>query len=167
MSTLAVNVHATCVRLGRAGLPFRAPQGAGILILGSSGAGKSDLALRLIAAGAELVSDDRAELFARRGRLHARATKPIAGMMEVRGVGIVDVPYAEEVRVTLVAELVESATRMPAPAVFEPPRKLLLPRAAWPPLVRIIAFEASAPAKVAAAAAAFTGRGIRGFVKAQ
>jgi HPr kinase/phosphorylase len=59
------NIHASCVVLARAGEPFGAPGDAGILILGASGSGKSDLALRLIGRGALLVADDRVEIFAR------------------------------------------------------------------------------------------------------
>jgi HPr kinase/phosphorylase len=162
-----VNVHATCVRLDRAGAPFRAPGDAGVLILGASGAGKSDLALRLIAAGAVLVADDRTELFVRRGRIHARPPKPIAGLIEVRGLGLVDIPFSEEARIALVAELTERVNRMPSPAVFRPPRSLPVPRRSWPPLLRFAAFEPSAPAKIAAAAAAFAHGGVREIVKAQ
>src|SRR5262249_39518405 len=116
VSTRVVNVHATCVRLARAGEPFQAPPDAGVLILGVRGAGQWDLALRLIAAGSVLVADDRTELFVRRGRLRARAPKPIIALMEIRGLGVVDVPYTEEVQVTLVAELAERVVRMPSPA---------------------------------------------------
>lgn len=167
MSAYVANVHATCVRLALAGLPFRAPPGAGVLILGGSGSGKSDLALRLIAAGAELVSDDRTELFVRRGRLCARPPKPIAGLMEARGVGIVDVPFAEEVQIALVVALKARVARMPSPAAYRPPPNLPLPRAKWPPLVGIVADEASAPAKVAAAVSAIARGGVREIVKAQ
>lgn len=167
MSGHVANVHATCVRLARAGLPFRAPADAGVLILGGSGSGKSDLALRLIAAGAELVSDDRTELFVRRGRLYARPPKPIAGMMEARGVGIVDVPYTEEVQIALAIGLRARVARMPSPAAYRPPPNLLLARGRWPPLVGIVADEASAPAKVAAAVSAIARGGVQETVKAQ
>src|SRR5260221_10017200 len=102
-----VNVHATCIRMGSAGAAFGAPSRAGVLLLGPSGAGKSDLALRLIAEGAELVSDDRVELFVHRRRLYARPPKRLAGLLEIRGIGIVEIPYAEKVRIDLVAELVD------------------------------------------------------------
>ena len=59
---MTANIHATCIRIARAGKVFGAPASAGVLILGESGAGKSDLALRLIGRGAELVADDRTEL---------------------------------------------------------------------------------------------------------
>lgn len=56
------NIHASCVAIGA----------KGVLILGESGAGKSDLALRLMDEGARLVADDRTELYAAKGRLMAR-----------------------------------------------------------------------------------------------
>ena len=60
-----VNIHARCVAIG----------GQGVLILGDSGAGKSDLALRLIDGGARLVADDRTELYVARGALCARGAR--------------------------------------------------------------------------------------------
>ena len=53
MAATAANVHATCVVLAKAAVPFGARATAGILLLGRSGSGKSDLALRLIALGAK------------------------------------------------------------------------------------------------------------------
>jgi len=165
VTTRVANVHATCVRLGGAGAGFRAPARAGVLILGRSGAGKSDLALRLIAAGAELVADDRTELFVRRGRLHARSPARIAGMMEVRGVGIVDIPYKDEAPIALVVELAARVSRLPSLARFAPPPTLDLPRSGRPPLLKVVAREASAPAKIAAAVAALSRGGFRQDVK--
>lgn len=164
---VVANVHATCVRLARAGLSFRAAAGAGILILGRSGAGKSDLALRLIAAGAELVSDDRTELFVRRGRLFARPPKSIAGQMEIRGIGIVNLPHAKQASVLLVVELARSVERMPHAGIYRPPQDLRLTRLNWPPLVKVVAHEASAPAKVMAAVAAIACGTFPGIVKPQ
>jgi serine kinase of HPr protein (carbohydrate metabolism regulator) len=167
LSARLTNVHATCVRLARASAPFHAPADAGVLIIGRSGVGKSDLALRLIAAGAQLVSDDRTDLYVRRGQLRARAPKTIAGMIEIRGVGLIDIPYTDEARVVLVAEITTRVARMPPPAFYRPPPALLLSRQDWPRLVRIVALEASAPAKIAAAAAAFARESTREIVKAQ
>ena len=64
------------------------------LLLGESGAGKSDLALRLIAAGAQLVADDRVELSVESNRLIARAPANLAGLIEIRNVGIIALPSA-------------------------------------------------------------------------
>jgi serine kinase of HPr protein (carbohydrate metabolism regulator) len=70
-------VHATTVMLGAAAKPFNGPAHAAVLILGPSGSGKSDLALRLIERGARLVSDDQTALFVEDGRLFAESPPPI------------------------------------------------------------------------------------------
>ncbi len=98
--------HATCVSIGD----------AGVLLCGPSGAGKSDIALQLLDQGAELVADDRTDIRADSGVLTASAPANIAGMMEIRGVGIVRRPYRAEVVLGLVVELTpnESAERLPS-----------------------------------------------------
>ena len=95
----ATQIHATCVEVA----------GAGVLLLGASGTGKSDLALRLIDGGARLVADDRTDLLRRDGELFASAPHTIAGRIEVRGIGILAVPAVAEARVRLAIELVEPA----------------------------------------------------------
>ena len=65
----------------------------GILLLGPSASGKSDLALRLIDAGAVLIADDQVGLVREDGRLLARPPARLAGMIELRGIGIMRVPY--------------------------------------------------------------------------
>jgi serine kinase of HPr protein (carbohydrate metabolism regulator) len=92
----ATQIHATCVEVA----------GAGVLLLGASGTGKSDLALRLIDGGARLVADDRTDLLRREGELFASAPETIAGRIEVRGLGILTVPTVAEARVRLAIELV-------------------------------------------------------------
>ncbi len=155
MTSASVNIHATCIRLGRAGAPFGAPPSMGVLLLGESGAGKSDLALRLITSGASLVADDRCELFVSRGALWARTPARIAGLIEIRGVGIVKLAHAARVRIGLVVELGRGAARLPCHRRYRIPTALTLPAKKAPPLVKIAPFEASAPAKIAAAAAAY------------
>jgi HPr kinase/phosphorylase len=154
MSKSAVLVHASCVRLARAAKAFGAPADAGVLLLGKSGAGKSDLALRLIALGAELVADDYTELFIRRGKLFGRAPKRIAGLIEARGIGIVKLPHAAAAAITLAAEP-GRPHRLPAPHRYRAPAALALLDAARPPLVGIAFLETSAPAKILLAAAAY------------
>jgi serine kinase of HPr protein (carbohydrate metabolism regulator) len=151
------NIHASCVVLGRAGETFGAPREAGILLLGGSGAGKSDMALRLIAQGALLVADDRCELSANDDAVWARAPRELAGLIEIRGVGIAGLPFASEARVSLAVQLVEprAVIRLPERQRYEPPPSLGASEGVWPPLIALAPFEESAPAKVVAAAALF------------
>ncbi|MGC9954660.1 MAG: HPr kinase/phosphatase C-terminal domain-containing protein [Rhizomicrobium sp.] len=151
----SVNVHATCVRMDRAGATFGAPRDAGVLLLGNSSAGKSDLALRLIALGATLVADDRTDLYVWGGRLYARAPARLAGLIEVRGIGILKLPHAPRARIALVVELGQGAARLPGHRCYRPPAALGLAANAAPPIVKIAPFEASAPAKIVAATAAW------------
>jgi hypothetical protein len=139
------------VRLDGAAVPFGAPRTAGVLLLGRSGSGKSDLALRLVAIGARLVSDDRTELFLERGRLFARAPANIKGMMEVRGAGIVALPAAAKARVALAVTMERPKTRLPPREFYTPPSGL----PGGTPLIRLTPFEASAPAKIVLAVLAF------------
>jgi hypothetical protein len=109
----------------------------------------------LIARGARLVADDRAEVFARGGALWARPAARLAGLLEVRGVGIVSLPFAAEARVLLAVHLVPPADvpRLPEPRLFEPPAALGIEPALQPPLILLSPNEASAPEKVILAAA--------------
>ncbi|HEX6979130.1 MAG TPA: HPr kinase/phosphatase C-terminal domain-containing protein [Alphaproteobacteria bacterium] len=128
-----LQIHASCVELA----------GTGVLLLGDSGSGKSDLALRLIDAGARLVSDDRTDLVAEGGRLFASSPATIAGRMEVRGLGIVSVAHVSYSVVGLAIELVPrtSVERLPV-ARSKSWLGVEVPLLAFDP------FEASAPAKV-------------------
>ncbi len=155
MATLTVNIHATAIRLGRAGGAFGAPKAVAVLLLGRSGAGKSDLALRLMALGAELVADDRSDLFVARGRLWAKSPAAIAGLFEVRGVGIIALPFAEKAPVGLVVRLGKPPKRLPDIEFWRPPAALALKPKGFPPVINLNAFEASAPEKLLVAAAAF------------
>ena len=134
--TAAVNIHASCVRFGR----------KGILLLGKSGSGKSDLALRLIGRGAKLVADDRCDISVERNRLVARAPRTIAGLLEVRGVGIVSLPRAPSAVIALVVDLSGVVGRMPELPRYAPPPPLR--QSAQPRLIALNAFEASAPDKI-------------------
>lgn len=80
----------------------------GVLIRGASGSGKSALLLEMLAAdpgGAWLVADDRVILEAVNGRLLAQVPADIAGLIEIRGIGIVRRPYVARVVVHLVVDL--------------------------------------------------------------
>ncbi|MEI9989291.1 MAG: HPr kinase/phosphatase C-terminal domain-containing protein [Rhizomicrobium sp.] len=144
----SVNIHATCVCFGR----------RGVLLLGKSGSGKSDLALRLIGRDAKLVADDRCDLSIENGLLVARPPATIAGLLEVRGIGIVELPHAPSAPVVLAVDLSGQMVRMPEPARYVPP--LALRQSAQPPLIVLNAFEESAPDKIAAVLGLF-GKGRR------
>lgn len=127
------SIHGTCVAIGR----------RGVLIRGRSGAGKSDLALRLIGDGARLIADDQVLLRRAAGKVIASAPQALRGLIEVRGIGIVPVPTAASVELCLVVDLVapRAVARLPEPA-FATIEGLSIPA------VRVAPFEASAPLKV-------------------
>ena len=128
--------HATCVALA----------GKGVLLRGFSGAGKSDLALRLIDGGAKLVADDQVLCDAEAGAVFASAPPAIAGLIEVRGLGLMRLEYVQRSEVALVVDLVapERIKRLPLAAVCEIEGIEL-------PLIELSPFEASAPAKLSLA----------------
>jgi hypothetical protein len=128
--------------------------GRGVLLLGPSGAGKSDLALRLIDSGARLVADDRCEIFVRAGKLCARAPQAIAGLIEIRGIGIIAMPHAKSAVVAMAVKLGAGPTRLPEPAFYAPPAGIGPARPV--PLIMVKADAASAPARIRAALRAFT-----------
>ena len=129
-----------------------AVSGRAALIVGPSGAGKSDLALRclavaptaLIPAAAQLVGDDRVIVSLAGGRLRVAAPEPIRGKLEVRGLGIVKVPYVESADLAMVVELVApgAVERLPDPL---PTHRFM---GVSVPLLRLAPFEAAAPVKV-------------------
>jgi HPr kinase/phosphorylase len=146
---VSVNIHASCVVIGD----------KGVLLLGPSGAGKSSLALQLTDGGARLVADDRCDLFARNGKLHASAPASIAGLIELRGIGIVAMPYAKSARVTMAVRLGSSRQRLPAPAFYKPPAPLKDLQQV--PLIVVNATDAAAGARIRTALAAFGRNGFR------
>ena len=131
----AETVHASTVAM----------DGRAVLITGPSGAGKSDLALRLLDRGFTLVSDDRTIVRKDGARLIASAPPTIAGKLEVRGVGIVEMETVADVPVALIVELTSDIQRLPD----DSRERLLL--GVGVPLVTIDALTASAPPKVALA----------------
>jgi HPr kinase/phosphorylase len=112
--------------------------GDAILVVGPPGCGKSDLVLRLLSRGFELVADDQVDI------LNGIASCPtaLAGLLEVRGLGIVRLPYRTGARLALVVELGGQPDRMPLP--HQHPDLGL-------PVVRIDANAASGPEKVSLA----------------
>lgn len=133
-------LHASCVVFGD----------HGVLLRGPSGCGKSDLALRLIDAGATLLSDDYVELSAEQGRIVARPPPAIKGLIEVRGLGILRLPFCDQASIRLVVDLTETANidRLPA--------KRHIDLEDFPGLsmryILVSPFEASASAKITLAA---------------
>lgn len=138
-----MRVHGTCVAIA----------GRGVLLRGPPGAGKSDLALRLIDSGACLVADDQVELEIDDERLLTCPPATIAGLLEVRGVGILTVAHQAPVPLALVVDLVagETVERLPEEQTIDllgrPVRRIALdPR------------EPSAAAKVRLVLGLLTGR---------
>lgn len=134
--------HGTVVTVGR----------HAALIRGPSGSGKSDLALRciahppggLIAEQARLIADDQVWLERQRESLIASAPDTIRGFIEIRGIGIVSVPFSKSAELALVVDLVATSRieRLPDPV----PHTQIL--GIGLPLLNISPFEASAALKV-------------------
>ena len=132
-------LHASCVVIN----------GNAVLLTGPPGCGKSDLALRLIDEGAQLLSDDQVLLRLENDILVASSPSSIEGMIEIRHVGLAQMPFAAAAPVALVVELAasdEGLERLPEPdtAFFldHPVERLRLP-----------SFFSSTPAKIRAALA--------------
>lgn len=130
-----VNIHASCVSYFN----------KGILIYGKSGLGKSDLCLRLIMdKGARLVADDRVDIDVKNGELRAKPVATIAGLLEVRGVGLARFDYQKSAKIKLAIELVKSSQdveRLPEAYFFEH-EGIKIKK------IKLCAFETSAPDKV-------------------
>jgi serine kinase of HPr protein (carbohydrate metabolism regulator) len=122
-----------------------ASEGRAVLISGPSGSGKSDLALRLLDRGFTLVSDDQTIVRREGDKLIASAPPSIAGKLEIRGVGIVDMEAVSDVPVALYVELTSEIMRLPDDRRERPVLGVNLP------LVSIDALTASAASKVALA----------------
>lgn len=128
-------IHATTV----------ASDGRAVLICGPSGSGKSDLALRLIDRGWQLISDDQTIVHRSGETLRASAPSTIAGKLEVRGIGIVEMDHVDDVPVRLAVELAGEIQRLPD----DSRERRMLGLAV--PLISVDAMTASAAAKVALA----------------
>ena len=129
-----MQIHASCA----------AREGQGVLLLGPSGSGKSDLLLRLLDRGFALVADDRVEF----SDGIASVPEAIAGLLEVRGLGVIRLPHVASVRVALAVEL-RTGDRLPTPSIHALSGR---------PLVRINPAAPSAPQRVALALDCALGR---------
>ncbi|HEY0165043.1 MAG TPA: aldolase [Sphingomicrobium sp.] len=125
-------LHASTVALG----------GRAVVISGPSGSGKSDLALRLLDRGFVLVSDDQTLVHRDGERLIASPPPTIAGKLEIRGIGIVEMTHVESVPVALLVELTSDIERLPDDSRMRPIMGVHVP------LVGIDAMAASAASKV-------------------
>lgn len=128
-------VHASTVAIGD----------RAVMIGGRSGQGKSDLALRLIDRGALLVSDDYTFVRRVEGRLLASSPETIKGKIEMRGVGVLDMPTAQDIAIALFVDLDRPPERLP---VADDRRTFA---GVELPVIGLSALEASAPIKVEAA----------------
>jgi HPr kinase/phosphorylase len=118
-------------------------EGLGVLFRGPTGSGKSDLALRLIDSGGQLIADDYTELSLENATLIARAPQTIRGLLEVRGIGILKIDGTLQTNLGVIIDLVtpEQVERIP-----EDQSEELL--GIHIPLFRLFPREASGPAKV-------------------
>lgn len=138
-------IHATAVAI----------TGRAVLLIGPPESGKSDLALRLIDRGATLIADDRVVVTRDGDTVRAAPPAVLAGLIEIRGVGIVARPWVADVPIALVVDLVTLPPRLPEAATID-----LVGVAV--PCVALAAFEASSAVKVEFALAALSPRGNRG-----
>lgn len=126
----------------------------GALLLGPSGGGKSDLALRLVDGcpfgRARLIADDQVVLTVEGERVVLSAPAPLRGLLEVRGVGLVPVEPAAPTPLAALFDLDRTPDRLPEPA-----RRPVAPGLPEAVVFALHPFEASAPARVRAALRSF------------
>ncbi len=131
-----VQIHATAISI----------DGNAVLLRGAPGSGKSDLALRLLDDGAELIADDRCDINVEGDDVIVSCPEEITGLVEIRGIGIARLAYGEPAPIALVIDLVtpEKMERLPEPATCDD----FGPSVAH---IRLTPFEVSASLKLRAA----------------
>jgi HPr kinase/phosphorylase len=91
-----------------------AVDGKGLLIIGPSGSGKSSLALQMIGLGAMLIADDQTETHLRDGHVYLRSPAAIIGVIEARGIGLMNAPTVPSAPLHLIVDLAQNeAERLP------------------------------------------------------
>lgn len=125
-------VHATAIAIDK----------SGVLLVGQSGSGKSDIALRLIDRGAILVSDDIVLIDSTSIPPTLHSAPNIIGQIEIRGVGIIAVPHVDNIPLRLVARLDSLPERLPDVGQIYSVSGVDIP------CINLAPFEASAPVKI-------------------
>ncbi|MEL6476323.1 MAG: serine kinase [Pseudomonadota bacterium] len=104
MSAAETRLHASAIAI----------EGRGLLIAGRSGAGKTSLALEMMALGADLIADDQVVLGRRDAELTLSPPEPTAGLIELRGIGLVRRPFQSDIPLFLMIDLDHDAeSRLP------------------------------------------------------
>jgi len=132
----------------------------GALIEGPSGTGKSDLAIRMMGGGFRLVADDRVVVWTSGGRLFGKSPRPLAGLLEARGVGIIPEAPLELCEIVLLVQCRPEAAqveRMPDSAPVDVLGVAIPQIELWP-------FEAAGPAKLRRALEHLGGGAFRAYL---
>ncbi len=117
-------------------------KGEGVLLLGESGVGKTDLALRLIANGATLIADDQVDIFPANQGLHLSPPASLAGVIELRGIGLIKLPHTARSPLRLVVQCISGlGERLP-------PRRKWIMEAIAVDEVTLDPLHVSSPAKI-------------------
>lgn len=130
---MSSNIHATAIKINN----------KGVLFLGKSGSGKSDLSLRMIVEhNAKIIADDRVIVENIKEKLIASAPSNLKGLIEVRGIGIINLDCVSQFKIDMVVNLIsDKIERLPENRYYSIENLTL-------PLIELNPFEASAPAKL-------------------
>ena len=141
MAGSSIQLHGTCVALGE----------TCALLTGEPGSGKSDLALRFLSmfatadgTGAALIADDQTIVSREKDSLVACAPEATAGLIEVRGIGIIEAASRPQARLALIVELTNQDEIERLPDALSPTTLLDVEVSR----IKLEPFEASAPIKL-------------------